>query len=407
MQTILAGFLAANLLPIGDDDEKLRLLDAAAADLANQLEATPILAYRFGLCGLDERIPVTDPVCKLVEAAVKSQWQTIGNKIGPDPTQVYRAVLLRALEMVAIKRQEFRYAILLVASAPPAPPMRGKGAEAVDAMLAGFGRSISDEMSRSWVNSVDMSLPKLAAKSKRAPGFKEELSVGLGQAAGPTDKEGRQLANANPHWPNANQAWTQEFVPRAAEAISAAIQAGAKGLLEDMQQALRETVAGWSDALQRLAIRDAKAELLWLRASQYSPTARRTYRDMSPHEVALYAVLDTSRAVAANAPPSVEYFLRDLVTSLTPNRGRLNELLAAIGPKLRELAEGKAIADKEPLPAEGRRSWLDVAVRPSCSHESQFEKQAGVPETFEVSMADMSVMFYRELQIRKLLATTS
>ena len=40
MQTILTGFLNAGLLPIGEDDEKLKLLEAAAVDLAKGIKAT-------------------------------------------------------------------------------------------------------------------------------------------------------------------------------------------------------------------------------------------------------------------------------------------------------------------------------------------------------------------------------
>lgn len=173
-----------------------------------------------------------------------------------------------------------------------------------------------------------------------------------------------------------------------------------------MQEALKETVAGWSDDLNRLAVRDAKAELLWIRTSLYSPAAGTGYRDLDPHDLALYAVLDTSRSVAAHAPPSVEYFLRELVTSQKPNRVRLAELLAAIGPKLATLSEGKAITAKEQLPVEGRRSWLDFAVRGAAPGAS-FEEQTGVPGAFEDSLAEIAVKLYRELQIRKLLTTAS
>ena len=44
MQTILSGFLTAGLLPIGEDDEKLKLLEPAAANLAKQIKEIPLLA---------------------------------------------------------------------------------------------------------------------------------------------------------------------------------------------------------------------------------------------------------------------------------------------------------------------------------------------------------------------------
>src|SRR5579862_4727414 len=93
MQTILSGFLKARLLPIGEDDEKLHLLESAASELAKRIKEKPILVQRSLLVGLDPAVPETDPVHKLVETAVSDKWETIANKIGPNPVQVYRAVI--------------------------------------------------------------------------------------------------------------------------------------------------------------------------------------------------------------------------------------------------------------------------------------------------------------------------
>jgi hypothetical protein len=407
MPTILNRFLAANLLPIGDDDEKLEFLEAAATDLGKRLEGTPILAYRFGLIGFDEKAAATDPICTLVADVVASKWQTIANKVGSSPVQIYRAVMLRALEIVAAKRPEFRQAILLLARNQPTAVVEGGATKPIAEMLAELETPISEEESRDWVNAVDLSLPKLSTKLKKPGGNKEELSIAIGRAVGPTDKEGKALPTPNPHWPNAGQPWGLEFVPRATEAVHAAVQTAAKAVADEMQEALRETVIGWSDALQRLAIRDAKSELLWIRASLYSPSAGAGYRELKPAALCLHAALDTSRAVSASAPTSVEYFLRELVTSQTRDRARLAELLSAVSPSLKKLSEGQAITAAEAhIPADGRRSWLDYALRPAAT-DAAFTEQTGVPATFDDALAEIAVKFYRELQIRKLLSTGS
>src|SRR5882724_10379976 len=114
MQNILTGFLRANLLPIGEDDEKLKFLEAAALELAKRIKATPIIAHRFALVGLDERVSVSDPVHEAAGQAVIDKWQTMTNKTGPNPIQVYRAVILRSLEIAATDSRNIASALLLV-----------------------------------------------------------------------------------------------------------------------------------------------------------------------------------------------------------------------------------------------------------------------------------------------------
>lgn len=404
MINILSGFLSANLLPIGEDDEKLKLLDSAAESLAKEIAADPILAYRCALVGLDERVPASDPVHTKVGEVIATKWQTMTNKTGASPVQVHRAVLLRAIEIAAAEGPDLRFAMTLIAHNLGPAALDGKAKSPIAAMLATWESGVAEELNGAWVNTVDMSLPKLAGKLKKAQVNKEELAAAFGRASGPHDKESKPYPTPNPHWPNSPTPWAHEFAPRAAEAVYSAVQSGAKGYAEDMQEALREIVAGWSASLERLALRDAKTELLWIRTSQYSPSARAGFRSLNDTDLTLHAVIDVSRMVTKLAPPSVEFFLRDLVAELAPKRARLADFLKTISSKLASLPEGKAIA-ADKLPAHGRRSWLDCSVRGLGAGD--FLEQTGVSGEHEEPLAELAVKLYRELQIRKLLARAS
>lgn len=401
MQNILSGFLSANLLQIGEDDEKLKLLESAAESLAKEIAADPILAYRFALVGLDERVPTTDPVHIKVGEAIADKWKTMINKTGASPVQVHRAVLLRAIEITATDSANLRFAMTLIAQNLVPAALSGKAKDPIAAMLAGWESSVGAELNDAWVNTIDMSLPKLTGKLKKAQVSKEDLTAGFGRASGPQDKENKPYTTPNPQWPNSGAPWSYEFAPRAADAVYSAIQAGAKGYAEDMQEALREIVAGWATSLERLAMRDAKTELLWIRTSLYSPSARKGFRSLDATNAALHASIDVSRIVTKMAPPSVEFFLRDLVGELAPKKLRLDDFIKIVGPEVSAWPEGKAIADTEKFPAEGRRSWLDCAVRGLGS--GSFADQTGAPNDYEAPLSELAVQLYRELQIRKLL----
>jgi len=405
MQTILSGFLAANLLPIGEDDEKLKLLESAAEYLSKEINDEPLRAYRFAMVGFDENVATIDPVHERTADVIATKWQTMTNKTGGSPVQIHRAVLLRAIEISAASNRDLRHAVTLVAQNLKPGTLNGKGTDCIAVMLGSWESSVAEELTEAWVNSVDMALPKLSGKVKKATLSKDELTASLGRASGPSDKEGNAYPTPNPHWPNAANPWSYEFAPRAAEAILAAIHAGSKSYAEDMQVALRETVSGWATSLERLAMREAKTELLWIRESNYSPSAKTSYKQLEPMNVALHAVIDVSRTVTKLAPPSVEYFLRDLVAQQAPQQARLADMLNAISPKFKAMPEGQSIFTSEKLTIKGRRSWLDCAVRGMDT--GAFAEHTGVPDDYESALGDIAVQFYRELQIRKLLVAKS
>jgi hypothetical protein len=403
MHTILSRFLAAGLLPIGEDDEKLKLLAAASDDLAGRVNANPLLTHRLTLAGLDSRISNTDPALKVGEEAVLNKWHTITNKVGPTPVQVYRAVILRALEVVGSAKPPVAQAIALIARNEPALHLADSERDAVTPMLRQFEASASTDLVQKWVAAGDVVLPKLVGKVKKPQLSKEELTAALARAAGPNDKAKAALSNANPNWPDAGQPWSHEFVARASDAIYNAIQTASKAFVDELQEGVRDSLQHLSRNIEQMAIRDAKSELLWIRASMYSPSAAASYRDLSPTDLIIHAALDVSQAVSHNAPPSVEFFLRDLVGPLQKKRFRLGEVLRAISAKISVSPEAQTFLS-DPLPPNGRRAWLDLAIR--LSSGISFEQQAGVPEDYEDHAGEFAVRFYRELQIRKLLSST-
>jgi hypothetical protein len=402
MPNILSGFLNAGLLPIGEDDEKLKLLENAAANLATQIKTTPLLAYRFAIVAVDDRIKATDPTIKQAGQVVLDEWQTLVNVVGANPIQVYRAVTLRALEIVASDKPALAYALPLIVQNEPTLNSTGKEREVIDGMLRQFHSNTIEELTGAWVNPVDLTLPKLSGKIRKPQVNKDELTAAFARAAGPNDKDGKPLNNPNPHWTNVGQAWSFEFASRASEGIFAAIQGACSGLPEELRAVMAETIKELVSSVERLAMRDAKSELLWIRTSMYSPSARKPYRELSATDMLVHAVLDTSRAVGWNAPPSVEFFLHDMVESLSNKKVKLSKVLAEIGPKIAALPEAQTIMN-DPAAATGRRTWLELAARPNPT--DSFDEQSGVQQNHEESTPDLAVRFYRELQIRKILSS--
>lgn len=401
MQTILGEFLVAGLLPIGEDDEKLALLEGAAADLAQQINAIPLLSQRFALVSLDDDTLSTDSTYAAAGAAVTSRWATITNKVGPNPTQVYRAVLLRGLEIAALDNIPLQLAIVLTARNLPIRPA-SRTTHAVALMLSRFSEAIQPDLTRTWISTPGIQFPKAPGRTKKAPVGRDDLLLALSRASGPTDKAGKALANPNPHWTNAGQPWSAEFAERATDGIVTAIDAALRVQSEEVQAAVRDTLHTLTEELEKLTIRDAKSELLWIRTSGYSPSARRAFGGMSNAELVTHAVLDVARTVKALAPPSIEYFLRDLVaTHATQEPTLVHDFLSEFGRLLAGEPEGRQLAAASAkLPPNGRRPWLEIALKSNAS--IAFEAQAGVPATHVEVPAELAVKLYREVQVAKL-----
>lgn len=402
MPNILTGFLTAGLLPIGEDDEKLKLLELAAADIAKQISDTPLRLHRFALVAFNATIPASDPVHVIANTALTTQWQTITNKVGPEPVQVYRAIILRALELTAADSLPMRFAITLIAASQSPSTRAEKEQTAIQSMLHSFESGLMNAFHDTWVAPIELAWPKPPTKAKKPHNVKDELFIGLGRAAGPNDKEGQPIADANKHWPNTGEPWSKEFVPRATEAIHAALQATLKNAIEEMQESIRQTVQSLTQGFERMSIRDAKSELLWIRTSLYSPSKGCSYRTLELSELVLHAVLDTTRAVNGAAPPSVAFFLRELVSSLSTKKVRLADSLVKIGLTLKSLPEADALL-KDTLGFTGRRGLLSYAI--SQDARESFEEQTGFKDTYEESAADLAVRLHREFQILKLLSS--
>ncbi|MCW0218100.1 MAG: hypothetical protein OJI67_07235, partial [Prosthecobacter sp.] len=204
MQTILNKFLAAGLLPIGEDDEKLTLLEQASQSLSSKIKKTPLLTYRLAMVGLDAKVPGEDPAYGLVSESVLEQWQTIVNRVGAKSVQVYRAVILRAIEIAAEENSNVAPAVLLVAENQHSPHYGTGEKDVVLSLLNSFNEARAQETNEIWIKAVDFAVLKLS-KTKRNQLNKDDLSLALSRAVGPKDKDNRPLNAPNPHMPNAGE----------------------------------------------------------------------------------------------------------------------------------------------------------------------------------------------------------
>ena len=430
---VLLEFLSNGLIDVGGDDDKLEYLRQTAADLAGILEETPAKACPFALVAFDPHVPPTDPTVVEVEDALRKRWQTYVNTFADTPVTVFRAMLLDAL--ISTCGRNDTVAAAFVASARNVLPFMEVGEERkIWADIVGkIERKVEERSEREWATPASITVPDISFKHPATDEIritsKKVNTAGLGSkfmaAAGPhfnSPERGQLETGGNPTWPQNDPAtWNYEFGRRTAQTVGEAITRAVEGLSVegvDLPEFTKETARAISDHLTTTlrAVSGAAAglqrrtNLLWWKEALFSPSARMSYRDMTPFDAAALMAFDMHLQIPTFSPASVAAFLRETVVALP-----------ALDPdemaSIRELIEKARDADVlSPLRTEaanlvgaptGRCSVLAMIGQSDAMHqldERGFRDRIGVTPDTELTLPDWSVWIFRELQAARAVA---
>ena len=424
---ILLRFLRKGLIDVGGDDDKFGRLKQTADDLSSILRDKPAKASPFALVAFDPEVPATDPTIAEVAGALQERWETYVNTFAGTPVAVFRAMLLDAL--IRASGDDDTVGVAFVASARNVLPfMKIGGEQEIWAEIVGeIEGKVEARAEREWATPASIAVPEIKFDSPSAC----EMSIsskkvdrnGLGQklqaAAGPisvTPDEGKVRTSGNPHRSqDTSGEWVYEFGERTAEAIGEAINRAIGSLsveggslpklTEDMTKVMSkhltttlQTVSAATAGLQR------RTNLLWWKEALFSPSARMSYRDMSPSEAAVLMALDMHRQIPTFSPASVAAFLREAVIALpvvdreekTPIRELVEKAQSA-----EVLAELRTEAGKLVTAPMGRGSILALIGHPdamSQTDEQRFRDLVGVEPDTALTLPEWSVWMFRELQ---------
>ncbi len=410
---VLSSYLDAGLFRIGDDDSRLQLFEKAAEDLAEGFRKSPSAVIPAILVGVDPAAPERDPMLEKAELAVKTHWSTFSNKYDQRPVGLLRPVLLEALSRAADGNPVIASAIWLSGMNLACRIDLRKEKPIIDMMLRGLGEATEAFATRDS-GRFDFKPPELSIKSKPSKKTKVDrkgLEQGLGGAAGPQNREGQAYPKPNPHWTNSAGAWSYEFAPRAAEAISTAID-NVTALLADqtaefateIEKKLNDLATGLNTALHSLdeaavGYTGLRASLLWIKESLYSPSLRRSYREMNPAEVAVAMALDLAALCRPPAPQSVEYLLREMFVAAVPTDPKMS--IAELLLRSKESTLLEAILPKVRVPSGPTRGCLYTALllaRETELAKKDFPFWIGVPGELSLSARSLSVWIFRDAQ---------
>lgn len=417
-KSLLQRFFDASLIPADTDDERLGHYQATAVDLAKRFGETPSDAVSASRVAIDPNCPASDPWFAVVQDAVKVHWKTFLANHHDAPRQICRAILLEALSIAVAEDENLSAAVWNSTSS--LLPHLGSGQEQTitHEFISKLGDECEAYSSGVWQLGgssggkppvFEIKLP--AVKTSKVD--EAELTNGMSDAAGPHNAQSKNFGNHNPHWPNTGNHWSYEFAPRAARAIAAevnkaltAVSPMLKGVSEQLDPALNKyaTALGkWViDSTQR---NEQFTTLLWWKQALYSPSLKRSYRELSPTDIAIAVSFDISAVSGAPVPVSAEFFLREVIYALVPDNPRLT---------LAEMVEAiKAIGLIEsclPTAPDGHTHRISVREFLSLFRQGTPPAEAvpayvGVGPTTTLTLSEWGVWLLRE-RLAEILATT-
>lgn len=436
MARLLTEFLAAGLIEnLDGDDERLVKMEKAAASVSRRLVARPPGLIQAILAGLDPDVSTDDPAVAEAEEALVSEWKSMRSVYTSAPVGLYRAILLDACAQAG---EGTNAAILWLTAADTVPRMRlGKEEPVVRDMLTRLAERTEQAAlvlpatsggTREEQPLVDVStVPTLAAQQSRRVD-RDALLLRLAAAVWPQPRKGKPaLNNPNPHvLTNTPQEWAWEFSDRMRDILADEMDALANEIAQRQTELATHLQTSYVDVIKKLSTalmfqqqslhellnaseaRNSAQKLrlnaLWWSEALYSPSLRRSYRELPVPLACVVMAFDLLAEVTKPTPSSVGYLLAESVHRL-PEAGfdherALRELLDALREVRRHLPTGWAERFSRP-PLRGRLSLRDLVLVALDNQTTDFDEamaRAGLPADTALSLPELSRAIFRQEQ---------
>ena len=400
------------------DDNLLDKLRAAVGAVVQGISGEPRLAIPFTLIALDPLAPIDDPVFETVATAVQDQWNTY-TEVFPEPRSVFRGVLLDALSKAAEDDVNVAGAVDLVCR-NILPHVESGGETQIITKFRDRVRELAHaEAERQWPSDAQANAPK-APTIKFGPlgGKKVSLDRDAFRAGFP-----RPAFQNNWNDPGALYSMiASSGADNIAAAIESAVAAGGVSpedlkknftdpLLNGINALIGSVAASLESAVAPLTTLKTQSDLLWWKEAAYSERLQRSYRQISLTLLPLVSALDFAAMLPSWSPLATEYFLAESVwafISLAQLKSKKITLSAYL-EKLEGASDSKDLIVSLPielLETSGRSTLLafvvDVLIKKS--DPKQALAKTGLSADLNLSEAEISLAFFREIQALRLLS---
>lgn len=400
------------------DDSLLEKLRAAVGAVTEKISSEPRWVVPFTLIALDPLAPIDDPVFETVATAVQDQWNTY-TEVFPEPRTVFRAVLLDALARAAEEDVDVAGAVDLIFR-NILPHLQSGGETDIITKFRNRLRELAQaEAESQWPSDARVSLPK-APTIKFGPLSGKEVSIDRN-----TFRAGFPRPAFQNNWNDPGALYSM-IASSGADNIAAAIESAVAGggvssedlkknltdpLLHGVNALIGAVATSLESAIAPLTTLKRQSDLLWWKEAAYSEHLQRSYRATSTTVLPLVSALDFALMLPPWSPVATEYFLAEAVLVYLSSAGsKLKKIsLSAYLEKLARESNVEDLLDAIPvelLETPGRSTFLAFAagVITKKLDAKEVSAKTGLSAELSLSEADISLMFFREIQALRLLS---
>lgn len=354
--TVVDAFLGASLLSaIGDDERRYQAIRDTVRDLTNNLSNNSSELLRFSRLAFEPNPDSRDPALEFVYDALKANWKLIDNVFPQErPVTLLRVVMLEVIAQVC--EDERAAAVVYHANISAAAHRRYGQAEGVvvSRLFSAAGEKAEAYTAHLWDGEAgddeEAAAPEVSVMVPKSVKVDvETLQDALVAAVGPNDRNNTapKASVKNTNWPHSGPPWSYEFPPIAAPAIATAIRGAVMSSLNTMATATTESL---NTALQELvedvhqAHRSAPRPLqvLWWMQALYSPTVRRSYRDLEVVAAATLMPHDLLDLNIMPCPEGVVHVLGEAARNAVADHEEAQRARATVSTWLGRLGEARA-----------------------------------------------------------------
>lgn len=325
MTDFLQSVLAAKLISVQSDPE-LEKLEAAVDSVSKLLSSRPTEFSKMILLAPGLPSSHGDVFLDDVLTLTTKEWRTIATKYPGKPTEFLKSVLWCALVKLANDETAYGHALGVTL------PVIGRNLDVpsevgilwqkcVDQFQKNYEQWAEDSWSvPSAILIPGIKLPDEATKPVSVSGGSvsaEKLSKLLQPAFSiHTADQSEAFDNGNPHGMNVPHQWGAH----AATTISKVLAGGfASALavkidgpdLDKLSVGIERYVEGASQKIvSAVSGQDLRTRLLWWKESEYSPSARKPWSELSDAELVIHSVIDLAKWLPDGTPPSAFHFIR-------------------------------------------------------------------------------------------------
>jgi len=425
-ESILQTFLNKQFIKTSDAGN-IDSLNKAVTALKNNLTKKRQLIIPYTLIALDPQVSEEDPSVAEVESVIIKNWPTFKNSTSTKdkPTTYVRVVILQALAEIA-KDETIGAIIWLTGRNVLAFYQTQKEREPMITLLKDIGFRYERDSRKYWsLNDSSISsftTPKNISLTytKFSPIDKTELTNHL-LAAAVHNAWVEQAGKAeNPYVSNqGNWQWPKFFAERAGKGLTEmfnkaftsqeqSLATVAGSLQKEVNEYLGQFQVHFETVAKSLNLSSVAAnkrnDLLWWKQTMFSPILNDTYRIQDPILTAISMTVDLSNLVGSMYPESVNYLLREALRDVYGESSNEKQSFSVWIESILKLSGslGEIINPFENNGA-GRKSLGSAVANAILSHDgSKFSKETGIDLGQQLSLADLAVWLFHDLQALKI-----